>query len=273
MDWWEQFLSGGLNRQTYQEGMLTMGGLSMGKPTGDSFGTQLDNVVTQPQSPSAMSGLGTISGAAAAAAAAPELPTVDNPEADTLDPGMSTNAMYGAGMGALQLWAGLNAAKHQTEMSNMQMKIKGEHIKMREIAAEAKHEVEMISLFQANEDMQEKVTQQLMEEAKMFRAKQAELQVFQSEKGMEGQSSDDMKQGLIGSHHAYRQIVLANAKKFDIAQMYKREGIFDRRNFEIAGFNLEKAGNYETDVNQAMAAAYFDVSLDAWDTYLNFTTA
>tara|TARA_R110000824_G_scaffold301518_3_gene489506 strand:+ start:3159 stop:3890 length:732 start_codon:yes stop_codon:yes gene_type:complete len=176
-------------------------------------------------------------------------------------------------LGIAQTYFGMRAAKEASKRRNFMMTIRNEEREMNEILGKAAYQRQMTSIFQANEDAKEKATQQMMTEDKAYRAKQAELQVHQAERGMEGQSRQDTHQTLSASHHAFQQVVASNLNKFNVAQMYRRGAAMDQRQAAIAGYEVGKAGSYMEDTGVYMLAGGADIGLGAYQQYLNFLMA
>ena len=107
------------------------------------------------------------------------------------------------------VFQGLDAAssyRHQLRIGKIQRDL-NEHF------AEKTFHSNMEQLYTAQNEVKAQATQELMEEQKAFRERQAQVRVFQAETGQEGQSSIDTHNQLLASHHAWRQVQLSNIQK------------------------------------------------------------
>ena len=183
----------------------------------------------------------------------------------TGDIGTAAAVMAGA-----QALAGLGNLYYGGKTRRAQMRIKQAEQGINKALAQDAFERKMTGYFQAHSDLREQATQQMMEEQKVYRAKQAQLQVMQSERGMEGQSRSDTHQALTASHYAYQQITLGNLEKAERRMMYEREAILDQRFAQEAGFAINAAQDDEVSPFTEMLGGSLDVGLGALDTYLRF---
>ena len=138
-------------------------------------------------------------------------------------------------MMAGQTASGAIGGYQQLSSYRHQLRIQGIQDNINNMLAESAYKNRMEQLFTAQNEMKAQATQEMLEEQKAFRAKQAELRVFQAEKGMEGQSAVDTHNQLSASHHAWRQIQLANIQKAERGFQYQREGLIDQRTAMEAG--------------------------------------
>jgi hypothetical protein len=127
-----------------------------------------------------------------------------------LNEAMNTMAPW---MIAGQTVSGFFNAYSQISSYKHQLKIKSIQDKLNDRLAEMAFRNNYQQLLEAQSDVREQGEQELLEEQKVFRENQARLKVFQAERGIEGQSAEDLHNDLLRSHHAWKQIRLANLHK------------------------------------------------------------
>jgi len=122
----------------------------------------------------------------------------------------ATNAAFGLGAQAI---SGMLSSYTQMATYRHQLRINKIQRDLNEFMAEKAYKSNMTQLYQAQNEIKQQATQEMLEEQKEFRARQAQLRVFQAETGQEGQSAVDTHNQLTKSHHAWRQIQLGNIQK------------------------------------------------------------
>lgn len=125
-------------------------------------------------------------------------------------------------LGAIQGYSQLSGFRSQLRIQKIQDRIN-------EMLAENAFRNRMEQLYTAQDEVREQASQEYLEEQKAFRTKQAQLQVFQAERGAAGQSAVDTHNQLSASHHAWRQIQLSNIQKAERALQFQKEAAIDAR--------------------------------------------
>lgn len=235
-----------------QEHWMNVLGAPTGKPTGESFGRSMSNVVATPDSPSAMSD------------AQGNMPTTDD--------GMSDETM-GAIVGAAQAVAGVFAQHQAYKAQKQALKLKQSEIRIRKIFAKGAFDRKMTSLFQAHKDLDEQSMQQHNQREAAYKQKMGSLKVMQAERGMEGTSAGETREALTRSNLVAETVMLSNLKKAQRSLMYQREGIADERVAQELGFDMANA-NIQSQLSMPSWAQTLmdvpDLAIGGMNTYFNF---
>ena len=235
-----------------QEHWMNVLGAPTGKPTGESFGRSMSNVVATPDSPSAMSD------------AQGNMPTTDD--------GMSNETM-GAIMGATQAVAGVFAQHQAYKAQKQALKLKQSEMRINKIFAKGAFDRKMTSLFQAHKDLDEQSMQQHNQREAAYKQKMGSLKVMQAERGMEGTSAGETREALTRSNLVAETVMLSNLKKAQRSLMYQREGIADERVAQELGFDMANA-NIQSQLSMPSWAQTLmdvpDLAIGGMNTYFNF---
>jgi len=235
-----------------QEHWMNVLGAPTGKPTGESFGRSMSNVVATPDSPSAMSD------------AQGNMPTTDD--------GMSDETM-GAIVGAAQAVAGVFAQHQAYKAQKQALKLKQSEMRINKIFAKGAFDRKMTSLFQAHKDLDEQSMQQHNQREAAYKQKMGSLKVMQAERGMEGTSAGETREALTRSNLVAETVMLSNLKKAQRSLMYQREGIADERVAQELGFDMANA-NIQSQLSMPSWAQTLmdvpDLAIGGMNTYFNF---
>jgi hypothetical protein len=120
---------------------------------------------------------------------------------------------YAGAMMAASAVTGMISSFSQMSSYRHQLKINKIQSDLNEFLAEKAYKANMTQLYEAQNEVKQQATQEMLEEQKEYRSRQAQLRVFQAETGQEGQSAVDTHNQLTKSHHAWRQIQLGNIHK------------------------------------------------------------
>lgn len=235
-----------------QENFMNLFGAPMGKPTGESFGRSMSDVVATPDSPSAMSD------------AQGNMPTTDD--------GISNETM-GAIMGTAQALSGLMGQFDAVKNQRSALKIKQIQNRINARFAKANFERKMTGLFQAHRDLEEQSMQQHTQREAAYQQKMGSMKVIQAERGMAGTSATETKDALTRSNLLAEQVMLGNMKKAQRSLMYQREGIADQRLAEELGFDMSNANiasQMQTPAWAQILAGAPDLAIGGFNTYFNF---
>ena len=166
--------------------------------------------------------------------------------------------------GMIQGYSQAASYRHQLKIQKIQRDLN-------EFFADKAYNSNMEQLYTAHNEVQAQATQEFEEEQKAYRLKQAQIRVFQAERGQEGQSAVDTHNQLTSSHHAWRQIQLGNLQKAERTLELQRMSVTNRR-------AAQKAANADFNIapNKTLAAlaggfAGFSKGLDMYKTYMNWT--
>ena len=235
-----------------QEHWMNVLGAPTGKPTGESFGRSMSNVVATPDSPSAMSD------------AQGNMPTTDD--------GMSKETM-GAVVGAAQAAAALGGQHQAYKAQKRALKLKQSEIRIRKIFAKGNFDRKMTGLFQAHKDLDEQSMQQHSQREAAYQQQMGHLKVMQAERKMEGTSAGETRRNLTASNLMAETIMLGNMKKAQRALMYQREGIADERVAQELGFDMANA-NIQSQLSMPSWGMALmdapDLAIGGMNTYWNF---
>ena len=235
-----------------QEHFMNAFGMPMGKPTGESFGRSMSDVVATPDSPSAMSD------------AQGNMPTTDD--------GMSNETM-GAIAGVAQAALGLAGSFQAVRAQKQALKLKQSEIRIRKIFAKGNFDRKMTGLFQAHKDLDEQSMQQHSQREAAYQQQMGHLKVMQAERGMGGTSAGETRTALTRSNLMAETVMLSNMKKAQRALMYQREGIADERVAQELGFDMANA-NIQSQLSMPSWGMALmdapDLAIGGMNTYWNF---
>jgi len=236
-----------------QEHFMNAVGVPMGKPTGESFGRSMSDVVATPDSPSATSD------------------AQGNTSSSGLD--LESRQTMGAVMGAAQAVAGVFAQHRAYQAQKQALKLKQSEIKIRKIFAKGAFDRKMTSLFQAHKDLDEQSMQQHNQREAAYKQKMGSLKVMQAERGMEGTSAGETREALTRSNLLAEHYQLSNLRKTQRSLMYQREGIADERVAQELGFDMANA-NIQSQLSMPSWAQTLmdvpDLAISGFNTYYNF---
>jgi len=236
-----------------QEHFMNAVGAPIGKPTGESFGRSMFNVVATPDSPSATSD------------------AQGNTPSSGLD--LESRQTMGAVMGTAQALSGLMGQFDAVKNQRSALKIKQIQNRINARFAKANFERKMTGLFQAHRDLEEQSMQQHTQRESAYQQKMGSMKVIQAERGMAGTSATETKDSLTRSNLLAEQVMLGNMKKAQRSLMYQREGIADQRLAEELGFDMSNANiasQMQTPAWAQLLAGAPDLAIGGFNTYFNF---
>lgn len=188
------------------------------------------------------------------------------------DDGMSNETM-GAIMGTAQALSGLTGQFDAVENQKSALKIKKLQNRINARFAKANFGRRMTSLLQKHRDIEEQSMQQHTQRESAYQQKMGSMKVIQAERGMAGTSATETKDALTRSNLLAEHIQLNNLRKTQRSLMYEREGLYEQRLAEEAGFDMSNANiaaQLQTPTWAQILAGAPDLAIGGFNTYFNF---
>lgn len=184
---------------------------------------------------------------------------------NTISPELRANAGYFAAAG---LTSDVLGAFFGASQARSRLKIQRDENAINKILSDAEFTRNMEALFNAQQDLKDKATEENLAASKQFRAKQAEIRVAQSERGISGQSAIDVQNDITKTYNAFKQLQLTNLAKAERDLVLRRGAIMDRRTEQQLGQAIS-SGSGPNPLFSAFASVP-GASLDALITYYTY---
>ena len=188
------------------------------------------------------------------------------------DDSMSMETM-GAIMGTAQALSGLVGQFDASKNMRSALKIQQIQNNINARFAKSNFGRRMTALIQKGRDIEEQSMQQHTQREAAYQRQMGSMKVIQAERGMAGTSATETKDALTRSNLLAEHIQLNNLRKTQRSLMYEREGLYEQRLAEEAGFDMSNANiaaQLQTPTWAQILAGAPDLAIGGFNTYFNF---